>query len=56
LYGELGTAEFAAFHQILKQSAQDGYIDYVLRHFVKVILTINLINKNISMLINTLSA
>lgn len=36
LYGELGTAEFASFHQILKKYAQEGSIDYILRHFVKV--------------------
>lgn len=37
LYGELGTPEFAIFHQVLKRYAQEGFIDYVLRHFVKVI-------------------
>lgn len=36
LYGELGTPEFSLFHQILKQKAQDGLIDYVIRHYVKV--------------------
>lgn len=36
LYGELGTPEFSLFHQILKQKAQDGLIDYVVRHYVKV--------------------
>ncbi|VVC24565.1 Nucleotide-diphospho-sugar transferases,Glycosyl transferase, family 8,UDP-glucose:Glycoprotein [Cinara cedri] len=35
LYGELGTAEFAVFHHVLKKYAQEGSIDYVLRHFVK---------------------
>lgn len=36
LYGELGTSEFSLFHQILKQYAQEGAIDYVVRHYVKV--------------------
>ncbi|KAI4464405.1 udp-glucose glycoprotein:glucosyltransferase [Holotrichia oblita] len=35
LYGELGTAEFCAFHELLKNEAQEGVIDYVLRHYVK---------------------
>ncbi|KAK9738964.1 Thioredoxin-like domain [Popillia japonica] len=34
LYGELGTAEFCAFHELLKKEAQEGVIDYVLRHYV----------------------
>jgi UDP-glucose:glycoprotein glucosyltransferase len=36
LYGELGTQEFAEFHQVLKYSAVKGDIDYVLRHYIKV--------------------
>lgn len=36
LYGELGTSEFSLFHHILKQYAQEGAIDYVVRHYVKV--------------------
>lgn len=36
LYGELGTQEFAEFHQVLKIYAVKGDIDYVLRHYVKV--------------------
>lgn len=36
LYGELGTREFAEFHQVLKTYAVKGDIDYVLRHYVKV--------------------
>lgn len=36
LYGELGTAEFCAFHELLKKEAQEGVIDYVLRHYVTV--------------------
>lgn len=36
LYGELGTSEFSLFHQILKQHAQEGAIDYIVRHYVKV--------------------
>lgn len=36
LYGELGTREFAEFHQVLKTYAVKGAIDYVLRHYVKV--------------------
>jgi UDP-glucose:glycoprotein glucosyltransferase len=36
LYGELGTQEFAEFHQVLKMYAVKGDIDYVLRHYVKV--------------------
>uniref|UniRef100_A0A914YQY2 UDP-glucose:glycoprotein glucosyltransferase n=1 Tax=Panagrolaimus superbus TaxID=310955 RepID=A0A914YQY2_9BILA len=33
LYGELGTDEFAKFHQILKALAKKGEIKYLLRHF-----------------------
>jgi UDP-glucose:glycoprotein glucosyltransferase len=36
LYGELGTKEFATFHNILKQEAENGNIDYILRHYVQV--------------------
>jgi UDP-glucose:glycoprotein glucosyltransferase len=36
LYGELGTQDFAEFHQVLKAYAVKGDIDYVLRHYVKV--------------------
>lgn len=36
LYGELGTPEFADFHNILKEQAVEGHIDYVVRHFVRV--------------------
>jgi UDP-glucose:glycoprotein glucosyltransferase len=35
LYGELGTAEFAKFHQILKALAKKGTIKYLLRHYSK---------------------
>lgn len=42
LYGELGTAEFCAFHALLKKEAQDSVIDYVIRHYVKVNLLFNL--------------
>ncbi|PSN48119.1 UDP-glucose:glycoprotein glucosyltransferase [Blattella germanica] len=35
LYGEMGTPEFAEFHQILKTYAVKGDIDYVLRHYIK---------------------
>lgn len=35
LYGELGTQEFAEFHQVLKTYAVKGDIDYVLRHYIK---------------------
>ncbi|XP_017781204.1 PREDICTED: UDP-glucose:glycoprotein glucosyltransferase [Nicrophorus vespilloides] len=35
LYAELGTKDFANFHQVLKQEAQAGNIDYVVRHLVK---------------------
>lgn len=35
LYGELGTQEFAEFHQVLKYYAVNGDIDYVLRHYIK---------------------
>lgn len=44
LYGELGTAEFASYHTVLKKYAQEGSIDYVLRHFVKVICLIYIVN------------
>ncbi|KAF5269322.1 hypothetical protein FQR65_LT02624 [Abscondita terminalis] len=35
LYGELGTKDFAEFHEVLKQLAVDGEIDYILRHYIK---------------------
>lgn len=47
LYGELGTAEFASYHTVLKQYAQEGSIDYVLRHFVKVICLIHTVNTSL---------
>lgn len=47
LYGELGTAEFASYHAVLKQYAQEGSIDYILRHFVKVICLIYIINASL---------
>lgn len=36
LYGEIGRKDFATFHTVLKEYAQNGKIDYVIRHFVKV--------------------
>lgn len=36
LYGELGTTEFSLFHQLLKKEAQEGTIDYIIRHYVEV--------------------
>ncbi|CAG9768969.1 unnamed protein product [Ceutorhynchus assimilis] len=33
LYGELGTLCFSNFHQLLKEKAVGGNIDYVVRHF-----------------------
>lgn len=38
LYAELGTKDFADFHNVLKQEAEEGNIDYVLRHYVQVLL------------------
>ncbi|XP_065164353.1 UDP-glucose:glycoprotein glucosyltransferase isoform X2 [Atheta coriaria] len=35
LYGELGTPAFQTFHNILKSEAQQGSIDYIVRHFIK---------------------
>ncbi|KAK9879740.1 hypothetical protein WA026_006800 [Henosepilachna vigintioctopunctata] len=35
-YGELGTNEFAKFHQVLAQKAEEGLVDYVIRHYVKI--------------------
>lgn len=35
LYGELGSSEFTDFHKLLKQFAQEGRIDYVIRHYIK---------------------
>nr|XP_022912908.1 UDP-glucose:glycoprotein glucosyltransferase [Onthophagus taurus] len=35
LYGELGTVDFCKFHNLLKNEAQLGKIDYIIRHFVK---------------------
>ena len=37
LYGELGTPEFSKFHTLLKEEAQRGTINYLVRHYVKVI-------------------
>jgi UDP-glucose:glycoprotein glucosyltransferase len=36
LYGSLGTTSFTAFHTELKKLAEDGKIDYIVRHYVKV--------------------
>lgn len=36
LYGELGTKEFSQFHIKLKSLANEGKIDYVVRHYVEV--------------------
>lgn len=36
LYAELGSPEFPVFHQVLKELAITGKVDYVLRHRVKV--------------------
>ncbi|KAG5893498.1 hypothetical protein JTB14_010548 [Gonioctena quinquepunctata] len=35
LYGQLGTNTFSQFHQVLKEAALEGKIDYVVRHYVK---------------------
>ncbi|XP_044750165.1 UDP-glucose:glycoprotein glucosyltransferase [Coccinella septempunctata] len=35
LYGELGSSEFAQFHSILSKKAEEGFIDYIIRHLVK---------------------
>ncbi|KAF7287176.1 hypothetical protein GWI33_002543 [Rhynchophorus ferrugineus] len=35
LYGELGTACFSKFHQLLKENAMERKIDYILRHNIK---------------------
>ncbi|XP_064194922.1 UDP-glucose:glycoprotein glucosyltransferase 1 isoform X2 [Anguilla rostrata] len=34
LYGEVGSGEFAKFHQLMLSKANNGEITYVLRHFV----------------------
>ena len=36
LYGQLGTADFHDYHKELKQMAEDGRIQYILRHYVRV--------------------
>ena len=45
LYGEIGSLEFAEFHQLLKTYAMKGDIDYVLRHYVKVGLCLRVSSK-----------
>lgn len=35
MYGEIGTAAFSTYHKLLKNFAQEGLIDYVVRHVVK---------------------
>ncbi|KAL1140588.1 hypothetical protein AAG570_000518 [Ranatra chinensis] len=35
LYGELGTPEFSEFHKFLKEKAEKGKIQYIIRHWVK---------------------
>lgn len=37
LYGALGSKEFAQFHHVLSKKAEEGVIDYMIRHFIKVI-------------------
>lgn len=46
LYGELGTKSFAQFHKQLKQYAEDGMIDYVIRHYVRVSSVIGILKTN----------
>ena len=36
LYGELGTKEYQAFHDILKKATENGKIKYVARHYIRV--------------------
>jgi UDP-glucose:glycoprotein glucosyltransferase len=36
LYGQVMTKEFVDWHTDLRQFAEDGQIDYVLRHYVGV--------------------
>ncbi|KAJ3654931.1 hypothetical protein Zmor_014082 [Zophobas morio] len=35
LYAELGTKEFSQFHSVLKQEAEEGKIDYIVRHYIQ---------------------
>ncbi|KAL3281194.1 hypothetical protein HHI36_004410 [Cryptolaemus montrouzieri] len=35
LYGELGTKEFSKFHELLSKKAEEGMIDYIVRHYLK---------------------
>ena len=37
LYAELGTKEFSQFHSVLKQEAEEGKIDYIVRHYIQVV-------------------
>lgn len=36
LYGALGSREFSQFHNFLSRKAEEGVIDYIIRHFVKI--------------------
>ncbi len=36
LYGQLGTQSFNQFHKILREKAEKGEINYILRHYIKV--------------------
>lgn len=35
LYGELGTKSYCRLHTVLKQQADNGKIDYIIRHYVQ---------------------
>ena len=39
LYAEIGTAAFSQWHEVLQKRAEQGNVDYVLRHYVHVSLT-----------------
>ena len=36
LYGQIGSKNFNSFHHLLKNTAQDGKINYILRHYIHV--------------------
>ncbi len=38
LYAEIGTAAFSQWHAVLQKKAEQGDLDYVLRHYVHVSL------------------
>lgn len=36
LYAQMATPEFHQWHEVLRKKAEEGQINYILRHYIKV--------------------